>query len=229
MADDAENARHSVSDYQRRNSPFSSPPRKSSQSTQQPLHTHFEPQTPPSQQHQMSSSPSLPFAIPRPRVNSVMSRTLEAAQSFTSPLAQIFQPLVVDDEPMASESQHPPPPPLVSFGPASRRRLSSMHQHRRHNTEGGGGHPSPPHKVTPTKEGHGMGSKRFPGIMDNALSESPPSMESSSSAIPTALQVKEGEAESGGSDRRLDDIERRQQRMEKLLEKIASSLEVEIE
>lgn len=159
-----------------------------------------------------------------------MSRTMEAAQSFTSPLAQIFQPLIVDDEPAALDIQ-PPPQSMVSFGPASRRRLTSMHQHRRGNTDGGGGQYSPPHKAMPTKEGGGigLGLRRFPGIIgSDALSESPPTMSTSPSSIPTAMQIKQGEADSGGPDRRMDDMEQRQRRMEKLLEKIAASLEVDI-
>ncbi|KAF9045820.1 hypothetical protein BDZ89DRAFT_1058779 [Hymenopellis radicata] len=229
-ADDAAHARHSVAEYQRRNSPFSSPTRRhQSQPTQTPqLHAHFEPQIPPSQQQQAPPSPSTPFAIPRARVNSVMSRTMEAAQSFTSPLAQIFQPLVVDDEPAALDTQ-PPPQSMVSFGPASRRRLSSMHHHRRGTTDGGGGH-SPPHKPMPNKEGGGigLGLKRFPGIISDALSESPPTMSTSPLSVRTAMQIKEGEENSAGSDQRIDDIEQRQRRMEKLLEKIAASLQVDV-
>ena len=74
----------------------------------------------------------------RARVNS-----MTGPQNFTSPLAQIFQPLVVDDDLMeeddnASEASSPPQnmgvhfpsPPGVSYGPASRRRLSSMHRPR---------------------------------------------------------------------------------------------------
>lgn len=91
----------------------------------------------------MTTTPMQQNAPPlRARANSMMNRGFEAAQNFTSPLAQIFQPLVVDDdlleeEDNASEVSSPPqatgvnfpsPPQGVSYGPASRRRLSSMHR-----------------------------------------------------------------------------------------------------
>jgi len=78
-----------------------------------------------------------------------MHRGAEAAHTFVSPLAQIFQPLVVDDdiipeeEPLNSNNSNmtthgmssSPPPAGVSYGPASRRRLSSMQSmHRRNPT-----------------------------------------------------------------------------------------------
>ncbi|KAI0666819.1 hypothetical protein C8Q78DRAFT_983490 [Trametes maxima] len=73
---------------------------------------------------------------PRTRVNSVLTRGLELAQSVSSPLAQIFQPLVVDDDFGAADEQSAPDPGApgaggaaagISYGPATRRRLSSMH------------------------------------------------------------------------------------------------------
>ncbi|KAI0644236.1 hypothetical protein C8Q79DRAFT_974910 [Trametes meyenii] len=74
------------------------------------------------------------IALPRTRVNSVLTRGLELAQSASSPLAQIFQPLVVDDDLAAEErSQSDAGTPgasgaaAISYGPATRRRLSSMH------------------------------------------------------------------------------------------------------
>lgn len=153
-----------------------------------------------------------------------MSKAMEAAQSFTSPLAQIFQPLVVDDDVVADMPQHSPQP-LVSFGPASRRRLSSMTQHRR---DGGNGHSGTSPQKTPSKDGGLFGSlKRFPGMSsDDQIAESPSSMSSMRSKQPTASDVMEGEAESGGVDRRMDEIERTQKKIEKLLEKIAESLDV---
>ncbi|TFK79738.1 hypothetical protein K466DRAFT_667994 [Polyporus arcularius HHB13444] len=79
--------------------------------------------------------------LPRPRVNSIVARGFDMAQAAASPLAQIFQPLVVDDdlipEEQVSEGTNTPgpaghgnggaPPALVSYGPATRRRLMSMH------------------------------------------------------------------------------------------------------
>ena len=55
----------------------------------------------------------------------MVQRGADLASNFTSPLAQIYQPLVVDDDivehPQDSDTQ-----PIISYGPAMRRRLSSM-------------------------------------------------------------------------------------------------------
>lgn len=85
-------------------------------------------------------------AIPRPRANPLITRGLEIAQVAASPLAQIFQPLVVNDDLIPEEPAHESvdgapsshgdgievapavvPGALVSYGPAMRRRLTSMH------------------------------------------------------------------------------------------------------
>jgi hypothetical protein len=73
---------------------------------------------------------------PRTRVNSVFQRGSlgDAQNNFSSPLAQVFQPLVVDiPEEGALETDKVPPSgssspiaPIISYGPASRRRLSSL-------------------------------------------------------------------------------------------------------
>ncbi|KAI0351934.1 hypothetical protein OH77DRAFT_843965 [Trametes cingulata] len=74
--------------------------------------------------------------LPRARVNSVVARGLELAQSASSPLAQIFQPLVVDDDAADEVTQSDGATSggggatgaaAISYGPATRRRLSSMH------------------------------------------------------------------------------------------------------
>ncbi|KAI0708832.1 hypothetical protein C8T65DRAFT_718427 [Cerioporus squamosus] len=101
--------------------------------------------------------------LPRPRVNSIVTRGLDMAQAAASPLAQIFQPLVVDDDliPEESESEAPgasgpaghgsggAPPAMVSYGPATRRRLMSLHaapappRRLRTYSVAGQGHPPP--------------------------------------------------------------------------------------
>lgn len=75
----------------------------------------------------------------RARVNSVLARGLDLAQSVSSPLAQIFQPLIVDDDFISGDDQHSSEAATsgpsgngmgagqISYGPATRRRLSSMH------------------------------------------------------------------------------------------------------
>ncbi|KAL7280883.1 hypothetical protein ACG7TL_005827 [Trametes sanguinea] len=102
--------------------PSSSPPNQQGQSTVQPPPAHIP--------------------LPRARVNSLVTRGLELAQSASSPLAQIFQPLVVDDDggpddqTMFSDgaasaggmsSGNGAVTTGISYGPATRRRLSSMH------------------------------------------------------------------------------------------------------
>ncbi|KAK0438117.1 hypothetical protein EV421DRAFT_1972863 [Armillaria borealis] len=219
----------SLSSYRRRDSPLSSPSRMASQANtsgqQQPAqqnHPHFND----SPGNAPSHPSSQPFPIARNRVNSILNRSFETAQSFTSPLAQIFQPLVLDDDPIADESHSPPH--LVSFGPASRRRLSSMHQHRRGTTDGGHGHHSPTHQ----RSQEGSNLKRTDGG-SGPLSESPSAVTSMSSpkdrsfmSLQTAAAVKEEEADSGGYWEKFAELEARQERMEKLLEKIAHSLKV---
>lgn len=65
---------------------------------------------------------------PRARLSSAVSRGVDAVHTFTSPLAQVFQPLVVHDNApdTVSSTNGPTGPIAVSYGPASRRRLSSM-------------------------------------------------------------------------------------------------------
>ncbi|KAI0774788.1 hypothetical protein BD413DRAFT_472139 [Trametes elegans] len=88
------------------------------------------------------SPPPNHIPLPRTRVNSILTRGLEVAQSAASPLAQIFQPLIVDEEPVPDDLTqsdvavsagtgtgvgHGAGAPAISYGPATRRRLSSMH------------------------------------------------------------------------------------------------------
>lgn len=180
-----------------------------------------------------------------------MSRGLEAAQSFTSPLAQIFQPLIVDDTDGIEEMPHENgngsqgQAPLVSFGPASRRRLTSISgaavAHRRTTSDIGGGHVSPPgvgRMISVNR--HQQQRRAMPQAdeLGGLLSESPQSGNGSISSragvgagspvpvqIQTAAQIKAGENESGGLDRRMEEMEERQKRMEALMEKIADALE----
>ncbi|KAL4248089.1 Transient receptor potential calcium channel [Abortiporus biennis] len=100
--------------------------------------------------------PHPPLPHPRQRINSILSRNLDLAQSSPSPLAQIFQPLIVDDEfndmnntdqiqlqnqmtngtssnpdQQQQSSVMPPAVSILSYGPATRRRLSSLTTQRR--------------------------------------------------------------------------------------------------
>ncbi|KZT71972.1 hypothetical protein DAEQUDRAFT_723607 [Daedalea quercina L-15889] len=180
--------------------------------------------------------------LPRHHLNSLVVRGLEAAQSAASPLAQVFQPLVVDGEnegePPAQEGGG-----IVSYGPASRRRLSSM---ARRPTAMGHGDPFGG-AVLPGQAGGGLllAVRRSPGqpaatspgarlgITGQTLSSSPETREvggpgdklvAGQGQAHEPLETAEEEQEDGASpmQRRLDDIERRQQRIEELLERLVA-------
>ncbi|KAJ4469533.1 hypothetical protein J3R30DRAFT_3661617 [Lentinula aciculospora] len=215
---------------------------------------HLTPGGGPSSSSQEQLGGSQPHLIPpRNRVNSIMSRGLEAAQSFTSPLAQIYQPLVVDDDlPLASdedESQDQMPlvpqgsAPLISYGPSTRRRLSSIQgMHRRGTSDVGflrqGNHTSTPNRYLHQQQQQ-RSPKNFPSMQevmsgaDGVISESPPGDDSLRSGgsggmdIPTAGQVQEEEGSAGGASQwahRMEKLEARQERIEMLLESIAKDL-----
>ncbi|KAG1767168.1 hypothetical protein EV702DRAFT_1036192 [Suillus placidus] len=86
------------------------------------------PQQPGPLSHQESQSSGA--SALRRRVNSQISRA-DITQSI-SPLAQVFQPLIMDDVNDDSKEGTPQttPVPLISYGPASRRRLASMQSAR---------------------------------------------------------------------------------------------------
>ncbi|KAJ7066620.1 receptor-activated Ca2+-permeable cation channel [Mycena amicta] len=215
---------------QRRMSPYSSPIRPN------PPPTPTSNREPPAS----SSTPARPIPGPRTRVTSLMHRGAEVAQTFTSPLAQIFQPLVVDDGGIPEEITNPemqnrahapaatsdgrsstgvghgvvPPPPAgVSYGPAYRRRLSSMH-----GRDISGGAATGLH----TRRASETPRMLFPTSEgDDDVFSSSPDDRDSSSALPTAEDVEE---KKDVWLERLDKMEVRQQRIEELLEKIVQSL-----
>ncbi|KAJ7504347.1 receptor-activated Ca2+-permeable cation channel [Mycena galericulata] len=210
---------------QRRMSPYSSPMRPQPQ------------QAPGPSQPSPSSSPpprQIPVPGPRNRVTSLMHRGAEAAQTFTSPLAQIFQPLVVDDggipqepgakQPVAqhgSGSGHPPaqsgvalPPPGVSYGPAYRRRLSSMHV-RDHSAHG------------PIYGQIAHSQAQHPGQNSDSPRMLRPLTRETVLIPPTATTYPQRRMSKKSQDmirQRLEKIEAAQERIEGLLEKIAQEL-----
>ncbi|KAJ7612493.1 receptor-activated Ca2+-permeable cation channel [Mycena polygramma] len=218
---------------QRRMSPYSSPTRpQQEQAVHSQQHLAYPQPTDPS-----SSSNHIPVPAPRTRLNSLMHRGAEAAQTFTSPLAQIFQPLVVDDggipeDEVADPQQHPPssggapPSSGVSYGPAYRRRLASMHVrdpsgqaqpvHGRRASDAHGRRPSDAHDRRVSDR------MLFPtggGGNDDPFSASP---DERNDSLPTAEDVEE--TKDVGVMQRLEQMEARQQRIEKLLEGIAQDL-----
>ncbi|KAH9940898.1 uncharacterized protein BXZ73DRAFT_42553 [Epithele typhae] len=97
----------------------------------------------PALQEEQETQPPAPAPVPPPRqrINSILTRGFEVAQAAASPLAQIFQPLVVDDDILPEEDEDDEDggsgsgaghglsasPPALSYGPAMRRRLMSLH------------------------------------------------------------------------------------------------------
>ncbi|KAJ7708673.1 hypothetical protein B0H17DRAFT_1165735 [Mycena rosella] len=216
---------------QRRMSPYSSPTRPQ----------QHQPAVGPTEQEQSSSSSPqrhVPVPAPRNRVTSLMQRGAEAAQTFTSPLAQIFQPLVVDDggipqdsaqEQSRAQAHHnqaaaghplavPGAPTGVSYGPAYRRRLSSMHVQPGH---------APVHMQS---HAHVRRSSEGPRMLfptgagdDDPFSASPDERVMSTGSLPTATEVEENK-DDGELMQRLDKMEARQERIEELLQRIAQDV-----
>ncbi|KDQ61736.1 hypothetical protein JAAARDRAFT_520251 [Jaapia argillacea MUCL 33604] len=158
--------------------------------------------------------------VTRPRVNSLLQRGADVAHSVASPLAQIFQPLVVDEDvPEEPASQTPPASPLVSFGPASRRRLSSM---RRGSTLPNIGNISPKRVGFPT-----VGASRLGQDFLQPLSESP-DQNGQSRGPETAEEVEDHDGSSRAPihwEQRFDQLEERHRRMEDMLAQLLRSIE----
>jgi len=64
----------------------------------------------------------------RGRLSSMVHKGAEIASTFTSPLAQLYQPLVVDDDLVDEQAHSTPPKNQGMNAPGVRRRLSSMHR-----------------------------------------------------------------------------------------------------
>lgn len=174
----------------------------------------------------------------RQRLASMVQRGTEAASSFTSPLAQIYQPLVVDDDIVEQETdpvssmqpmQSAPPPPSISYGPSMRRRLSSMHRfppmapmdmgRRVHSVRG------------QNNDGHVLDTvpvEESPRSTEIVISDAEEQAKEEGSTPPErASQVLAGEGMSGMVPQvadRLAKIEERQKRMEELLLQLSEDL-----
>ncbi|KAH9840257.1 uncharacterized protein C8Q71DRAFT_483332 [Rhodofomes roseus] len=210
--------------------------------------SHSQTSTPPRSALSLSAKSERPASgpssipLPRHRLNSLVTRGLDNVQSVASPLAQVFQPFVVEDENDPEQEGGA----LVSYGPASRRRLSSMQRRPTgmgHMDPFGGGP-----MAGLAGNGMGLGTRRSPGapslmspsarlgLTGQTLSSSPETKEIRSpsengrdsrqglSQPHEPLETAEEEQEEGRSlvDRRLEDIEKRQQHIEELLERLVS-------
>ncbi|KAH9907662.1 uncharacterized protein B0H18DRAFT_1131545 [Fomitopsis serialis] len=179
---------------------------------------------------------TLVHPLPRNRLNSIVTRGLDTAQSLASPLAQVFQPLIMDQE---NETEQPAQDggALVSYGPASRRRLSSMQ--RRPTAMGQMGHTDPFGGVLFSGHagaGQGLGARKSTDVVVEPGDERRTEFGDrdrdarsvhgqSHSHEPLETAEEEQEESRMPMDRRLDGIERRQQRIEELLERLVSKSE----
>ncbi|KAF5383692.1 hypothetical protein D9615_003626 [Tricholomella constricta] len=161
-------------------------------------------------------------AAPRTRLSSLMHRGSDA-HGFVSPLAQVFQPLVVDEtipEEPTDKSTPPPAPvpvPAVSYGPATRRRLSSMQSVWSQQ-------PGPLIQANQMKKISLLPRRASPPALMTKSADSILAPESSPTSPETAMEaLSESEAEHAGEmwARRLEEMERRQERIEDLLMQIA--------
>ncbi|KAG6860882.1 hypothetical protein C0995_006437 [Termitomyces sp. Mi166 len=168
----------------------------------------------------------------RLRSNSVMPRGTDGAQNFVSPLAQVFNPLVVVDRPILEESERAdkaessvstPPilaPSAVSYGPASRRRISMVSLR-------GQSPASPPHRQHVKLRKFSTFPKtasppRMPVAESPEAAEEPGSPVSPEAVTEALLESRE-EHLGGGIvlEQRLEEMEKRQERIEELLKQIA--------
>ncbi|KAH7890816.1 hypothetical protein F5I97DRAFT_1838990 [Phlebopus sp. FC_14] len=168
---------------------------------------------------------SAPIALRR-RVNSSVNRP----DVLQSPLAQVFQPVIVDDEipeehifdgegPGGDLLQPPAiPVPLVSYGPASRRRLTSMQSTYRRAMD-----PPLSVPVIPRRPPLPVIDTRRESLMAGPISASPDQQP----GLATAEQLEESIEDRGGSlewMKKMEQMEQRQRRIEDLLMQISANL-----
>jgi hypothetical protein len=151
-----------------------------------------------------SSPPKTPARARHPTMNrGSESQTL-------SPLAQVFNPLVVEDDLM----REPCVSPGVSYGPATRRRLLSIQPSQRR--------PQPEPLSTQFQSNQ---LKRFPKSSDSQ------DRHAIDHAM-TAAEIKDmednmnGDLQQSAIMKRLDDMEKRQERIESLLQDLSHNISV---
>lgn len=163
---------------------------------------------------------STPMALRR-RLNSMFNRT----DALQSPLAQVFQPVVVDDEipeelpsdKGTSLQPHSSNGHIVSYGPASRRRLTSMHLASKRGSDS-------------TAQASGTSRRpTFPAIDTRPeILVTAPLSASPDRQPETAEEVEESMGSSGGLmelSQRIRDMEDRQKRIENILIQLSERLQ----
>lgn len=165
----------------------------------------------------------------RPRINSIVN----PATSSASPLAMLFQPIVVEEDAVAEDHEDTQgsakPPNLLSYGPATRRRFVSIgpRRHGRTLTDS-----SPVASTLSRWRHHTRQSSHSPARSDEGdhftRSPEPIRFNPSTSSVPeTVGQVMEEEEREGGEpglSRRLELMEDRQKRIEEMLVRLTENL-----
>ncbi|KAF9223997.1 hypothetical protein BS17DRAFT_808316 [Gyrodon lividus] len=136
-----------------------------------------------------------------------------------SPLAQVFQPLIVDDDVVVGGDNGGGggllQAPVISYGPATRRRLMSIQSTNRYQSELSASTPIVPRKPFPVIDTRQETLRGLPS----------PELQL---GIPTAEQVEESNEEDGGMTewlRRMRQMEERHKRVEDLLVQLTSNLQ----
>ncbi|KAF8845109.1 hypothetical protein BDN67DRAFT_1007476 [Paxillus ammoniavirescens] len=192
-------------------------PPQSSTASQPPPPAQLRPPSPQRTTGHIRQS-SAPIQLRR-RVNS----SLYKPDVMHSPLAQFFQPIMVDDE-VFEEAEGDgdnggggglSQPPIISYGPATRRRLMSTQSTPRHQSES-----SAPTPVVPRRP--------FPVIDTRQETLNGPLAASPERHISTAEEVEESNEEEGGMTewlKRMRQMEDRQKRIEDLLIQLTSNFQ----
>ncbi|KIM44732.1 hypothetical protein M413DRAFT_442685 [Hebeloma cylindrosporum] len=158
-----------------------------------------------------ASSPPKPNA--RARLNSAMNRVTEG--QILSPLAQVFNPLVVEDD----VTREPYISPGVSYGPATRRRPLSIRPSQRR---------PQPDQLSAQSPSNQL--RRSPGTGDKDSLRSPSQDRHTVDHPMTAASVKDiennttGDLQQSAIMKRLDDLEKRQERIESLLQGLSHNI-----
>ena len=182
---------------------------------------HVPPPRLPSPQRNAGHNHQTPLPLPFRRRLTPSIHKPDVAQS---PLAQIFQPLVVNDVPALEETISDSasggvgsaflPHPQLSYGPATRRRLGSMQSMQKRPSETSLWGTKPVGSGRPVIPPLDTRAETLIGLL------STPDHREEERSIATAEQVEENAEENGGMSewmKRMERIEGRQERIEELL------------
>lgn len=225
--------------------------RRASRKSSRPSTRSLRPTRPPSPkehepdhipQHAPPSQPSPPRNISHQRQVSApislrrrLTPSIHKPDVAQSPLAQVYQPVLLDDVPTTEDAVWDTPSsgsalllqPQLGYGPATRRRLASMQSmHKR---------PSEALLLAPVARPVGLGRPPYPPLDTRTETLMGPSSLSSDLQVTgreremmTAEQVEEALEENGGMSewmKRMERMEERQERIEGLLVQLHAQLQ----